>query len=127
MKKLWLALVVTLAGSAYAGQHMGIGGEVTVNGTVAQGSLSGAYNSADTTQQIGCMLYGTPGSPAYAVCWATDAKNVHMYCESDDPAVVQAAGTVSNASYLIFIRDKAGQCLSVSAYGDSTTDLKRPQ
>jgi len=82
--------------------------------TNAQGSLTGARYSADSTQYIGCQSHSQLGSTAQSVyCSAADKTGRSLFCFSTDPRIVNAVKGMTDSSHLDFAasRDPFGNYL----------------
>jgi hypothetical protein len=114
-------LAVRPAHAGYRGTYA-----VTINLTshVASGSLGSARNSADALEYIGCAIYGYPGSIS-AQCAAYDANANYAYCTASDPALVEAARSVSGDSWLQFQWDQTTQeCTGIVVRNQSSFEPK---
>ncbi|HEY5928054.1 MAG TPA: hypothetical protein VIV11_40485 [Kofleriaceae bacterium] len=113
MKKLLaLTLLLSAAGLGVAGSKTNR--TVYISGNWVSGSLGGARNSGDTTQYIGCYVYGNEASNFKSMyCSARDVSGTHLNCYSDAPAVVDIAGRLNSDSFLQFTVNTAGDCMSI--------------
>lgn len=95
---------VLLCASATAGQRTVIPVSIfsTTAVVTANGSVSTAYNSADTQQMIGCSVSASAGGAPNAICEAVTAGGLYARCSSSDPAIVQAAAAVGGESVISF-------------------------
>ena len=117
MKKLIAGLVsaILFAATAQAGQGPTIGDvEVTDLGggvTRVTGTLTGVRFTDDDVQQIGCRIAGNRfGTPSVA-CHARDInENIH-FCFSSDPALIEAAKSISPYSFVNYVFDEAAECI----------------
>ena len=78
--------------------------------TSVEGSLVGVRFTKDKVQQIGCRMGGTRFGAALAVCAARDIDENTYFCFSFDPAVIEAAKSISPYSYVRFEFDGSGEC-----------------
>jgi hypothetical protein len=79
---------------------------ISPSGASAQGSLTGARYSADSTQYIGCDVYierrPNAGPYASAYCFAGDKAGKSTYCYSTDARIVNAVKGMTDSSHLSF-------------------------
>jgi hypothetical protein len=105
MKKL-LLLAGALGVLAWTGESLHAGTTVTVPVTVlatqAYGVIGDARASADSTQYIGCEVYGDASGAADAECYARDSAGTTLYCTTSSPAILQAAASIGVDSYIQF-------------------------
>ena len=71
------------------------------------GSLSGARNSADSVQYIGCKIRYD-----FGYCWGRDASGRTAQCSSSQVGIMAAMRAVTAASYLDFTI-QAGTCTNL--------------
>ena len=117
MKKLIAGLVsaILFAATAQAGMGPNIGDvEVTDLGggvTRVRGSLTGVRFTDDDVQQIGCSIaadrFGTP----MVACFARDINANNHRCFSFDPALIEAAKSISPYSFVRFVFDETAECV----------------
>lgn len=121
MKKLvfLLATMVATAGAAVAGtvarNEVSIGAWST--GNIAQGTTFGARSSADSNQHIGCFVFVMSNGYRSVGCTARTADGQSLSCINDDAAVnaplINAAQAISSSSYMYFVSDGAGKCVTI--------------
>ena len=111
MKKALMGLVLSLgvAVSAQAGFGPFIVDVIFEdNGdgsTTVEGSLVGVRFTEVVTQQIGCRVAAVAGGPASVACVARDLNEVLHGCFSFDPALIEAAKSISPYSYVNYRYD----------------------
>lgn len=89
--------------------------EVVVASDVT-GALGSARNSSDTTQQIGCDIYGDGGFKQ-ARCWGTDANGVNSSCTTQRPNMLFSLSALKPDSYLEF--NDSDECTRVRIINSS--------
>jgi hypothetical protein len=91
--------------------------EVYFNKNSVYGDLGYVRNTPDTVQNIGCVIFGTP---AGALCYATNSAGVGKACTTTDPVLLAVIGSLHGDSYLVFrVNPVDGTCSSVNVYNDS--------
>ena len=117
MKKLIAGLVSAILFAATAQAGFGpfiedvlvtdLGGGLTQ----VRGSLVGVRFTDDDVQQIGCRIAGNRfGTPSVA-CHARDInENIH-FCFSSDPALIEAAKSISPYSFVNYVFDETAECI----------------
>jgi hypothetical protein len=78
--------------------------------TRVEGSLVGVRFIDDDVQQIGCRIAGNKGGPASVVCVGRDINEINHFCFSFDPALIEAAKSISPFSYVRFVFDETAEC-----------------
>jgi hypothetical protein len=78
--------------------------------TAVSGSLIGVRFTDDDAQQIGCRIAGGTGGPPSVACAARDINEDSYICFSFDPALIEAAKSISPYSFLYFEYDEFGEC-----------------
>jgi len=117
MKKLIAGLVsaILFAATAQAGQGPTIGDvEVADLGggvTRVTGSLTGVRFTDDDVQQIGCRIAGDRFATPFVFCFARDINENNHSCFSSDPALIEAAKSISPYSFVRFIFDETAECV----------------
>jgi hypothetical protein len=101
---------------------------VNINTTtrVAYGSMGSARGSTDTNQSIGCFVQGFSSGTNSVFCQAYNASNATVYCTSNAPAIVTAATTLSDSSYIYFTWDVNGACTGLTVSNDSSYAPRQP-
>ncbi len=115
MKKLiaGLILAILITGTAQAGKAPVIEDvEVTFNITTGprgdlsltrvEGTMAAVRFTEDDVQEIGCRIAATRFEAASVVCLARDINAVLYGCISFDPAIIEAAKSISSYSYIRF-------------------------
>jgi hypothetical protein len=120
-----IALLVGLAAAAHAGSKFVLGVFIDTNGHIAQGAISDARNSADSTSRIQCQL-GASAAGLGMACYAMDANSVFATCFSSNPTFAQAIAAIQSDTFVEFRWDDAGNCTSVLVSQDSATGPKQP-
>lgn len=115
-----LAAVIASAGVVYAGARNALEVEIEVDATNqvtgAFGNIADAYNSADSTQYIGCG-----GTPTLAWCQAHDARPDDVglsnaaFCMTQDPDIIAHIRGITQDSFVHFVVDpESGECTRIS-------------
>jgi hypothetical protein len=81
--------------------------------TAVSGSLVGVRFTKDDTQQIGCRVAGNAGGSASVACAARDINEDEYFCFSFDPALIEAAKSISPYSFVLFVYDESGECTNL--------------
>lgn len=87
---------------------------VVVGTRFAQGSLTGARYSPDSTQYIGCNGYGSS-----AWCSATDNAGKAVFCSIGDPRFADAVKAMTDSSHIYFAHTGNGICSELTVTNDS--------
>jgi hypothetical protein len=118
MKRLLaLLLVIVCAGTALAGYRTSVPVTVDVYSRRASGTIADARASTDSTQFIGCAVYGY-STVAQGVCEAQNSKGVNVYCYTTDAPMITAISSVRDG-YLTFTWDANGKCTYVYTSNNS--------
>ena len=110
-----LAVSVGIAGPALAGLRFSQAVDYYKDSTGAGnawGMLGTAYNSADTTQWIGCSV-STTSSYQSAWCYATRSDGTQVSCYTSNSQIIAGMRAVPSDVYLTFGFDSSGYCTSV--------------
>lgn len=95
-----------IAGVAQAGMHADDEVQITGDSKLgqAQGGVSGARESADDEQYIGCRLEsgGTDPDEAIGVCQARDAKGFNIQCRARTVAQRKIIASIGSTSFITF-------------------------
>lgn len=114
MKAPFVALLVLLSGTAaWAGYTNPLA--VTVTSSSAYGSLTGARDSSDSTQYIGCALNWYGSGFYYGSCSARNSSGTSISCITTDPEMKEAISGLSSYGYASFTVSN-GQCASVHSF-----------
>ncbi|MFY0581321.1 hypothetical protein ACN28S_50060 [Cystobacter fuscus] len=124
----WMAIGFLLLGAtANAGTRNNFGVYIDTQSNIVFGSPAGAYNSPDSTQQIGCSIISnrqTDGNWLVCIrCRARDAANRRASCDLYNPpaALLQIVSAMNDTSLISFRWDsQTGECTALQTYGDST-------
>jgi hypothetical protein len=81
--------------------------------TRVEGSLVGVRFADDDVQQIGCRVAGNRGGDPSVTCAAIDLNEDLYLCFSFDPALIEAAISISPYSYVRFVYDETAECESI--------------
>lgn len=121
MKKLIAGLVsaILFAATAQAGQGPTIG-DVAVTDlgggiTRVTGNLTGVRFTDDDVQQIGCSISSDRFATPFLACFARDINANNHRCFSWDPALIEAAKSISPYSFIRFIFDETAECVFLGA------------
>ena len=91
-----------------------------IGGGSAYGSMVGARDSSDTTQQIGCSMYSySSSSTAFAYCDAKDKDNKSLTCYSYNLSMREAVQAITDSSYIYFTADSSAVCTYLSVQNKS--------
>jgi hypothetical protein len=91
----------------------------------AEGSLSVAYNSPDTSQSIGCMAHLLPTGSYSTNCSATDATGVTAQCVSSSADFARMATSMNSDSVVRFIWNSSGTCVELDIKQSSAFPPKK--
>ncbi|WP_375772843.1 putative porin [Archangium gephyra] len=93
----------------------------------ASGTLSGARNSPDSAQHIGCRIYSYgSGGNTELQCTAVSSNNVGGWCYSTDPALISLMQSIKGDSYISFYWNTSAKCTYVSVENSSYYAPKNP-
>ena len=81
--------------------------------TMVEGSLVGVRFADDDVQQIGCRVRGDKIGSSSVACAAIDINENFYFCFSFDPALIEAAKSISPFSYVNFTYDETAECGSL--------------
>jgi hypothetical protein len=81
--------------------------------TAVSGSLIGVRFTDDDAQQIGCRIAGGTGGSPNVACAARDINEDTYICFSFDPALIEAAKSISPYSFVLFVYDESGECTNL--------------
>jgi hypothetical protein len=118
------ALVASTA--AWAGYKSNFYVTVNTVSRIAYGSMGAARGSTDANQSIGCTVQGFSNGTNMVICEAYNASNVSGYCTSSVPAIVTAATSQTDASYIYFTWDVNGACTQLHVGNDSSYAPRQP-
>src|SRR4051794_34858040 len=106
-----LVLLCALAPAAHAGYRLQ-GGEVQIDPahSWASGVLSGAYNSNDGSQWLGCMTASYNSGTSYGQCYARDAAQQYVGCSTSNTEMLRAIQSIKSDTYIYFTWDANGTC-----------------
>ncbi|EPX60777.1 hypothetical protein D187_001426 [Cystobacter fuscus DSM 2262] len=124
----WMAIGFLLLGAtANAGPRNNFGVYIDTQSNIVFGSPAGAYNSPDSTQQIGCSIISNrqpDGSWLVSIrCHARNAAGYQASCELYNPPapLLQVVSAMNDTSLISFRWDaQTGECTALHAYGEST-------
>jgi hypothetical protein len=122
-----LFAATTLIGTtALAGYHWG--SEVVIDTSLrkALGTMANVRASNDNVQNIGCAVRASTGSSAGVNCYATDSTGQSIQCFSSEAGFVQAAGSITSNSHLIFQWNAQGTCTYISVENYSSNAPVEP-
>ena len=112
MKRIVLASVVLLVAAAPLA-HAGwkASGPVLIYPTnrFAQGGMGEARSSPGTQSYLGCKTI-TYGTTDYLACFAADTAGTYASCYTYDAKLIEAARSLTTASYLFFSWTASGIC-----------------
>ena len=121
MKKQIAVLVAAIlfAATAQAGQGPIIG-DVAVTDlgggiTRVTGSMTGVRFTDDDVQQIGCSISSDRFATPFLRCFARDINANNHFCFSWDPALIEAAKSISPYSFIRFVFDETAECVFLGA------------
>jgi hypothetical protein len=114
-----LALGLLGAAAASAGQRTAYVVVVDDNLRFAGGSLSGAHNSADRVQHIGCFV-----DRQFISCIARDSAGLTRSCTTSDAAHVATARAINSTSRVSFTWNVDGTCASLTITNSSIVPPK---
>jgi hypothetical protein len=119
MKKVIATLILTILFTAAVQAGFGpfiddvlvtdLGGGLTL----VEGSLVGVRFADDDVQQIGCRVAGNRGGDPSVACAARDLNEDVYLCFSFDPALIEAAISISPYSYVRFVYDETAECETI--------------
>jgi hypothetical protein len=89
---------------------------VSVKGS--SGSVTGARNSGDDLQWIGCTVSRTP-TAITGTCSARDSKALVNSCTTNDILMITVMESVGPASQIDFSYDDKARCVAVSVTNNS--------
>jgi hypothetical protein len=75
-----------------------------------EGTVGMARYSSDSNEEIGCFVEDTPGSGAYAGCYARNAAGTYASCGTTDPTFASTVGHLNTTSTVLFEYNAGGQC-----------------
>ncbi|WP_144394669.1 Ig-like domain-containing protein [Pleionea sediminis] len=107
MKYIIALLAAVCVSSVFAGATHQL--SVYVKDNVASGSLTGARNSSDQMQYIGCATVATADSN-HGICAARNSAGVSVYCILTQPYQVEQVRSVNSASHIYFRKNERGLC-----------------
>lgn len=92
----------------------------------AQGAIGAARNSADTVQNIGCVLTSTDAAAVSGGCNATDASGNFAGCTTTDYDLLEVIKAQWESSYIQFEANSNGTCRTIRTFNDSYEQPKVP-
>ncbi len=115
MKRVIVAGLIGVVLPAMAGYKV-LNRVVSINPTnrSAQGEMSGARNSADSTQWIGCGATRLPGNSGFGFCQATDASGRYIFAYTTDVGLIEHLSKIPSDAFVDFSWDANGMLTSVT-------------
>ena len=113
-----LAGGTALAGYKYAYSTVTVAKSYDGSG-YAYGHLSGARDSADTMQQLGCSVTNRTTSGFTASCRATDVNGLTGVCTTTSTTMAMPINSASADAAFYITWDGAGKCTEISIYNYS--------
>jgi hypothetical protein len=89
--------------------------------STATGSMVGARDSGDNSQNIGCIAY-TMSSYSWTTCLATNSAGRSLVCGSGDWKFLEPLRAMTDSSYIYFTTgstDNVGECKDISINNSS--------
>jgi hypothetical protein len=114
-----LSASLLLQAQAFAGSSAN--NTVTAGSTYGYGALRAARLSADSTQEIACVVEGPNTGSQYIECDATDAAGHYGWCYASAPpqAWINMLSALNESSWLEFVGDSDHHCTYIVVSADS--------
>lgn len=118
-----LAFAIALCGAAHAGLHIASPVRVDTTLNQASGYLGAAYNTANSTEYIGCGKSATPGNIS-GWCVASNGAGLQRSCATTSPELLNVIGGLDGSGAVAFTWDANGTCTSILVSTYSFMDPK---
>jgi hypothetical protein len=108
-------VLILSAGVAFGGATRNVPVKITTwpsGGGSAEGSISGARNSANNKEYISCTFDATDVG-YWGSCRAVDANNVTRFCGSLSESQKEIVRSITSRSYIYFAWNSYGECTYV--------------
>lgn len=116
---------VTTFGRSDAGTRLDIPTTISDDFHYAEGVLSTARASANSSEYLGCEILSFPGSAPQADCFVL-LNAVVRSCFTTDPFLVQTARGLTSDGFLLFTWDASGTCTEIITENVSYLAPKAP-
>ena len=120
---LLLAVGMVVPSVASAGESRVAAVTINQAGTSASGSMRATRDNSSANDRIGCLVSAfeySGGTVNYAACWAYQGTR-SLTCSTTNAALIAAAGTVSESSYVEIRRLESNplRCTAIEVENDS--------